>query len=99
MEIANQEMFEAWDGEEGDDWTDHAARYERSGRRRLPHLVSPSIVGASDRVIDIGCGTGRSTIEAALLASEGSALGIDLSSRMLGKAREQAAAEGVSNVS
>ncbi len=99
MEIANQEMFEAWDGEEGDDWTDHAARYERSGRRHLPHLVNPSIVGASDRVIDIGCGTGRSTIEAALLTSEGSALGIDLSSRMLGKAREQAAAEGVSNVS
>jgi SAM-dependent methyltransferase len=97
MEIANQEMFEAWDGDEGDDWTEHSERYERSGRRHRAHLVNPSIIGRGDRVIDIGCGTGRTTIEAALLASDGSALGIDLSSRMLGKAREQATAEGVAN--
>ncbi len=99
MDIANQEMFEAWDGEEGDDWTEHSKRYERSGRRHLPHLVNPSIVGTRDRIIDIGCGTGRSTIKAAQLARDGSALGIDLSSRMLGKAWEQAAAEGVTNAS
>jgi SAM-dependent methyltransferase len=92
-------MFEAWDGEEGDDWTDDADRYERSGRRHRPHLVNPSIVGTADRVLDIGCGTGRTTIEAARLATDGSALGVDLSSRMLGHAREQAAAEGVANVS
>jgi SAM-dependent methyltransferase len=99
MEIANQEMFEAWDGAEGDDWTEDAERYERSGRRHRPYLVNPSIIGTADRVLDIGCGTGRSTIEAARLATQGSAVGIDLSSRMLDKAREQAAAEGVANVS
>ena len=49
-------------------------------------------------MLDIGCGTGRSAIEAARLASEGSVLGIDLSSQMLAYAREQAAAEGVTNV-
>ncbi len=99
MEIANVEMFEAWDGQEGDDWTDNAARFERSGWRHRPLLVNPSIVGAGDRVLDIGCGTGRSAIEAARLAATGSVLGIDLSSRMLAYAREQAAAEGVTNVS
>lgn len=99
MEIANQEMFEAWDGAEGDDWTDDADRYERAGRRHRPYLVNPSIVGTPDRVLDIGCGTGRTTIEAARLATDGSVLGVDLSSRMLGYAREQAAAEGVANAS
>jgi len=98
MEIANHEAFEAWDGQEGDDWAENAERYERSGWRHRPHLVNTSIIGAGDRVLDIGCGTGRSTIEAAQLASQGSALGIDLSSRMLACAREQAAAAGVGNV-
>jgi SAM-dependent methyltransferase len=98
MEIANVEAFEAWDGEEGRDWTENAERFERSGRRHRPHLVNPSIIGAGDRVLDIGCGTGRSTIEAARLAADGSALGIDLSSQMLAKAREQASAEGIGNV-
>ena len=97
MEIANVEAFAAWDGEEGRDWADNAERFERSGRRHRPHLVNPSIIRAGDRILDIGCGTGRTTIEAARLAPEGSALGIDLSSQMLEKAREQAAAEGVAN--
>ncbi|MET0902412.1 MAG: methyltransferase domain-containing protein [Acidimicrobiales bacterium] len=98
MEIANVEMFEAWNGQEGDDWTANAARYEGSGRRHRPHLINPSIIGAGDRVLDIGCGTGRSAIEAAKLATDGSTLGIDLSAQMLAFAREQAAAEGVTNV-
>ena len=99
MEIANVEAFEAWDGEEGSDWTENAERFERSGRRHRTHLLNPTIVGPRDRVLDIGCGTGRSTLEAARLAAEGSALGIDLSSQMLAYAREQAAIEGVANVS
>lgn len=99
MEIANVEQAEAWDGEEGDDWAANAERYERSAWRLEPYLVNPSVIGAGDRVLDIGCGTGRSTIDAAKLASRGSALGVDLSSKMLARARDQAAAEGVDNVS
>ncbi len=98
MEIANVEQAAAWDGEEGDDWAENAERYERAGRRHLPHLVNASTIGADDRVLDIGCGTGRSTIEAARLAADGAALGIDLSSKMLARARANAAAEGVDNV-
>ena len=98
MDIANVEMFEAWNGQEGDDWTANAARYEGSGRGHRPHLINPSIIATGDRVLDIGCGTGRSAIEAAKLAPDGSVLGIDLSSQMLAYAREQAAAEGVTNV-
>jgi SAM-dependent methyltransferase len=98
MDIANVEAFEAWDGHEGEHWTEHADRYERSSWRHRPHLVNPSIIGTADRVLDIGCGTGRPTIEAAQLAIEGSALGLDLSSPMLVQARERAADEGVGNV-
>ena len=49
-------------------------------------------------MLDIGCGTGQTTRDAARAASAGSALGVDLSSRMLDYARRRAAEEGVTNV-
>jgi SAM-dependent methyltransferase len=49
-------------------------------------------------VLDIGCGTGKSTLLTARRASAGSVLGVDLSSRMLAHARARAAEDGISNV-
>jgi SAM-dependent methyltransferase len=97
MKTANPEQLKAWNGDEGQDWVRNAARYERSGVRHRPHLISADTVQRGDRVLDIGCGTGRSTIEAARLVADGSALGVDLSGPMLAYARERAAAEGVVN--
>ncbi|MFD5076010.1 class I SAM-dependent methyltransferase [Streptomyces sp. NPDC058371] len=51
-----------------------------------------------DRVLDIGCGTGRTTREAARAASPGTALGIDVSGPMLARARREAESEGLRNV-
>ena len=48
-------------------------------------------------MLDIGCGTGQTTRDAARAASAGSALGVDLSSQMLDHARRSAAAEGLTN--
>lgn len=98
METANPAQAEAWNGAEGEDWAANAPRYESSGRLHRPHLLATAALGDGDRVIDVGCGTGRSTIEAAKLVGEGSAIGIDLSGPMLAYAREQAAREGVTNV-
>ena len=53
---------------------------------------------AQEHVLDIGCGTGQTTRDAARAAPSGSALGIDTSSAMIARARELAAAEGVTNV-
>ena len=55
-------------------------------------------IRADDRVLDIGCGTGRTTRDAARSAGEGSALGVDLSASMIERARELARAESVHNV-
>jgi SAM-dependent methyltransferase len=51
-----------------------------------------------DRVLDIGCGAGATTRDAARLAAEGSALGVDISAPMVERARELARAEGLGNV-
>jgi SAM-dependent methyltransferase len=51
-----------------------------------------------DRVLDVGCGTGQTTREAARMAVEGSVLGIDLSAVAIDRARELAGAKGIRNV-
>jgi SAM-dependent methyltransferase len=51
-----------------------------------------------DRVLDIGCGTGLTTRQAARTALAGSALGVDVSAPAIERARELARAEGLGNV-
>ena len=53
---------------------------------------------AGDRVLDIGCGTGRTTRDAARSVGDGRALGVDRSASMIARARELARAERVDNV-
>lgn len=98
MTIANVEMAAAWDGEEGDAWTENAAHYEATGRWIDERFHAEVTVAATDRVLDVGCGTGRATRAVARRAPHGSVLGIDLSSRMLEYARRQSADEGLTNV-
>ncbi len=96
--IANVDMAAGWDGPEGEHWAAHAEQYARASRRHWERLLAVVPVAADASVLDIGCGTGRSTRDVARLASSGSALGLDLSSSMLTRAREVAAAEGLENV-
>ncbi len=53
---------------------------------------------AADRVLDIGCGTRQTTREAALVAFDGDALGVDIEGGMIARARELADRQGVPNV-
>jgi SAM-dependent methyltransferase len=52
-----------------------------------------------DRVLDVGCGTGQSTREAARAAFMGRVLGVDLSAAALELARRRSQDEGLGNVS
>ena len=51
-----------------------------------------------DHVLDIGCGSGQTTREAARAARAGSALGVDVSAAAVERAREAARAGGIRNV-
>ncbi len=55
-------------------------------------------VGSRDRVLDIGCGAGQSTREAAHAAVDGSVVGVDLSAPMLERARRLGDEQGLSNI-
>ena len=79
----------AWDGDEGAYWAANADPFERSIADFDPAFLDAAGVGRTDRVLDVGCGTGGTTIAAARLAPEGSALGVDLSAAMLAVARRR----------
>lgn len=94
----NLEQLRAWDGGEGEHWTEHEDRYNAASQRFDPHLFAAARVMAGERVLDLGCGCGRSTRQAARLTRTGAVLGLDLSRRMIERARRRAGEEGLDNV-
>ena len=98
VDPSNVEQLRAWDGDEGGYWADNAEYFDRSVAPYHQRLMAVAAIGEGDRVLDIGCGAGQTTRDAARAAWAGSALGVDLSSRMLDYARRRAAEEGMSNV-
>ncbi|MGQ0519741.1 MAG: class I SAM-dependent methyltransferase, partial [Actinomycetota bacterium] len=94
----NADMAAAWDGAEGDHWAEHAARYEAASSTYVHRLLDAIDVDARSAVLDVGCGTGGTTLAVGKRAVEGAVLGVDLSSRMLGVGRANAAAAGLDHV-
>ena len=97
VDSSNEDQLRAWDGDEGAYWADHADYFDRSVAAYHRRLLDQAAIQTHDRVLDVGCGTGQTTRDAARAASAGSALGVDLSSRMLDHARRRAAGEGLVN--
>ena len=97
VDASNTEQLRAWDGDEGAYWAAHADHFDRSAIPYPRRLLAAAAIGDNDRVLDIGCGTGQTTLLAARAATNGSALGVDLSSHMLAYARRRAAHEGIEN--
>jgi SAM-dependent methyltransferase len=73
--------------------------YDAELRRHNEVLRQACGIQFRDHVLDIGCGAGQTTREAARAAEAGSVLGVDVSARAIERARELAQAEGLHNVS
>src|SRR3954452_10520681 len=72
--------------------------YDAELRRHNQALRRACGVQLDDCVLDIGCGTGETTRDAARTARAGSALGVDISAPAIERARELARAERLPNV-
>ena len=97
----NAEQAERWNGASGRYWIQHLDRHMAEHRNLTPYLFGAAGIAPGDRVLDVGCGCGQSTVAAARAASggsTGSALGLDLSAPMLAVARELGRREQVANV-
>jgi SAM-dependent methyltransferase len=95
---ANSEQLEAWDGDEGAYWAANPEQFDRSVAAHHGRFMEAAAIRLTDATLDVGCGNGQTTRDAARAAASGLALGVDLSSRMLDYARRQAAAEGLTNL-
>lgn len=72
--------------------------YDTELTRLDPYFRAVLQVAADDRVLDVGCGAGQSSRQAARLATRGSVLGIDVSGVLLQAARQRSAEQGIPNV-
>jgi SAM-dependent methyltransferase len=73
--------------------------YDAELHRHNVHFRAAAAVRPRDRVLDVGCGTGQTTREAARAAVDGSAVGVDVSAPMLERARRLSREQGLHNVS
>jgi len=72
--------------------------YDAELRRHNEVLRRAGGVQSRDHVLDIGCGTGQTTRQAARAAWAGSVLGVDVSAPAIERARDLARAEDLRNV-
>jgi SAM-dependent methyltransferase len=97
-DVPNVDQLAAWDGEEGAQWAAHEEHFDATVRAHSRVLADVAAIGATEHVLDLGCGNGSTTCDAARAAVDGAALGIDLSSAMLDNARRRAVEAGLTNV-
>ena len=95
---ANEAMAAEWDGPSGAHRVKFSALINNEIGRQNERFRAIAEVGRHDYVLDIGCGTGESTREAARAAVDGHVTGVDLSAEMLGMARGMSLSEGLDNV-
>src|ERR671916_165821 len=96
----NLEATEAWNGPLFDIWQDFQAVVVSNARAHGDAALVDHHPEPGDRVLDVGCGLGDSTVQLAeLVGPEGHAHGVDVAERMIERARADAETSGVENVS
>jgi SAM-dependent methyltransferase len=97
VDPSNADAAKAWDGDEGAYWAAHAEHFYRTVGAFHADFMDAAAIESGDQVLDVGCGTGQTTRDAARLAVSGGAYGVDLSAQMIALARRLAAADGLFN--
>lgn len=98
--MPNAEQKARWTGAGGRHWAAEAERHDRMLAPYRDQLLDVLALRPGERVLDVGCGNAALTLAAAtLVAPEGEAVGVDISTPMLAQARQRANDAEVTNVS
>ncbi len=96
----NVEATEAWNGPLFDIWLEYRDLVADGLRNHGEAALAANPPHEGDRVLDIGCGLGDTTVRlAGLVGSAGHAHGVDVAERMIETAIEEAAEAEIENVS
>jgi SAM-dependent methyltransferase len=91
MHADNAAQVEYWNRTAGQRWTDRQEEQDLVLRPVSDRLIAAADATPGQRVIDIGCGCGDTTIDfAARVSPGGEVVGLDISEPMLKRARERA---------
>jgi len=91
---------EDWAGEMGERWLANMDRFEGMLAPIGQALLSHCGFRPGERVVDVGCGAGRTSLDIARrVVPSGAVLGIDISAQLVAAAGRRAQAEHLSNVS
>ncbi|MGC9665304.1 class I SAM-dependent methyltransferase [Planosporangium sp. 12N6] len=97
--VVNAAQAQRWNGDTARRWIAQRERHAAVRQRLTPYLLRAAAVAAGDRVLDVGCGCGETTIAVARSAGpDGEVLGLDLSGPMLEVARRLAAEAGATTI-
>jgi SAM-dependent methyltransferase len=96
---ANKAQSDYWTSPAGLKWIEHEHALDTAMAGMLDMMLDAAGINSTDHVIDIGCGTGASTIEAAWRVPDGRVLGVDISDPLLNRATNRAEVAGAGNVS
>ncbi len=87
----NDSQIAFWNGKAGEKWTANRVHHDRMIAAPAARAAAAAGFRAGERVIDIGCGCGSSSFEAArAVGPAGRVTGLDISRPMLALARERA---------
>jgi SAM-dependent methyltransferase len=78
-------------------WLAFERHYDTAVAGQEHRLQEAAAITATDRVLDVGCGCGDSTRNAARSATIGGAFGVDILPEMITRARQRAAEQGLAN--
>jgi SAM-dependent methyltransferase len=68
---ANAAQAQRWNGPSGRHWIEHRERHLAEHQKLTPHLFHRAEIAPGERVLDVGCGCGDTTIMAACAAGAG----------------------------
>jgi SAM-dependent methyltransferase len=74
---ANAAQVQRWNGASGQYWIAHRERHLARHQSLIPHLFGAAAIAPGERVLDVGCGCGVTTIMAARAARGASGAGPD----------------------
>ena len=88
MAEQNTDQIADWNGQSGERWVAHQTRLDAMLAPFGTAAIEAAAPAANERVLDVGCGSGASSLAlAARVGSRGQVLGVDISEPLISRAR------------
>ncbi len=97
-EAANAAQIDYWNATAGQTWARHQAQLDRQIEPLGLEALRALAARPGERVLDVGCGCGQTTLELAeRVGAAGAVTGVDISSPMLAIAQARSVPDGAAN--